>query len=327
MTSKKDNIRQEEQDWRVLVRDHVLKHRKPLIVVLGPTASGKTGFSLRVAEWIDRELKEDFAEWKAGAEIVNADSRQLYRGMDVGTAKITEREMRKIPHHLLSVLDPNEDVSVAWYKKHAEQVINAIHARGNVPILVGGSMLYISAVVDGLIPLPSASPELRAELEEEYDKDQGHTLYKNLASRDPETASAFHPNNKPYVVRATELLRMTGEKPSALKTTEPPKYAPLIFGMHWPKERIDERISERTKQMLEQGWIEETEHLLDSGCTPRSPGMRSHGYREIAGWLADRESLTREELAEKIRAKVRQYAKRQTTWWKRDERIHWINPG
>lgn len=325
MAKETSDIAPEQADWKILVRDHVLKNSQPLIVILGATGSGKTRFSIKVAEWIDRELKEDFAEWKAGAEIVNADSRQLYRGMDIGTAKITEREMRKIPHHLLSELNPNEELTVAWYKERAEQVIDAIHARGNVPILVGGSMLYLSAVMDGLMPLPSADPAVRAELEEEYDRDHGRSLYDELASKDPDTASAFHPNNKPYVVRATELLRMTGQKPSQLKATEPPKYQPLIFGMYWTKTLIDERINARTEQMLNAGWIDETEHLLENDYTIRSPGMKSHGYREIAAWLMDRDSMTREELAEKISAKVRQYAKRQTTWWKRDPRIQWVD--
>jgi tRNA dimethylallyltransferase len=310
--------------WKHLVRDHVLKSTKPLLVILGPTASGKTGFSLKLAHYIDRELKEDFAQWRSGAEIVNADSRQLYRGFDIGTAKITEREMDKIPHHLIDVLDPEADVSIAWYQKEAMRVIDDIHARSNVPILVGGSMLYISAIIDGLTPIDPADPALRAEIEAEYDQDRGATLHQQLADIDPQTAGAFHHHNKPYVVRATEIHRMTGKKPSEAKIAKASPYDLLLFGMHVDKTELDERIAKRTQELFDQGWIEEVERLLDNDIPPTSPAMKSTGYREIAAWLSNPESMEKEDLIERITKKTRQYAKRQMTWWKNDMRINWL---
>jgi len=314
----------EPDNWQLLVRDHVLKSYKPLIVVLGMTASGKTKFSLQLAHYIDKELKEDFAEWKSGAEVVNADSRQLYRGMNIGTAKITEEEMDKIPHHLIDVLDTQEEVTAAWYKKEAERLIGEIQERNNVPILVGGSMLYISAIIDGLVPLDAADPALRSDIEEEYESDRGVTLHKQLMDVDPKTAAAFHHHNKPYVVRATEIHRMTGKKPSEAKAAKECHYDLLMFGMHWSKNDIDERINKRTEQLFDQGWIQEVEQLLENGVMSADPGMKATGYREIAGWLAHPESMDREELIERISKKTRQYAKRQMTWWKSDERIQWL---
>ncbi len=321
----KDNLTIEERDWRLIVRDHVLRAQRPLIAILGPTASGKTSFSIQVAQYIDRDLKENFAEWRSGAEIVNADSRQLYRGMDIGTAKIREAEMDKIPHHLVDVLDPEEDVTIAWYKEHAERCIDDILARGNIPLLVGGSMLYVSAVVDNLQPLPS-DPDMRRTIEEEYERDGGVALHDHLAAIDPKTARSFHHRNKPYVVRATELARMTNERPSDVKMRGEPRFDTLIFGVHQPQAALERRIEERTIAMLDSGWIEEVENLVERGIPPDAPGMKSTGYREIAAWLQNPDSMSREEVTDIIIRKTRQYAKRQMTWWKGDERIHWIQP-
>ena len=299
--------------WQPLVDAHVASRPKPVIVVLGPTCSGKTGFSLEVCRAL------------AGrGEVVNADSRQFYDGMDIGTAKITEEEKGTVPHHLFSVLDPKEPVTIAWYQEHATRVINEIHARGNVPVLVGGSMLYISSVVDGLRPLPEADPELRKELEAKYDEDDGWSLYDELAKVDPETAKSFDKANKRYVVRAVELYRLTGFPPSTLKKTVPPDFQTLMLGLEWPREELTKRIDARTPLLVNGGWIEEVESLLDKGYTEHDPGFKSHGYREIAQWLRSDEQ-DKDALIEAIAAKTRQYAKRQMTWWKDDDRIRWID--
>lgn len=298
--------------WQEITRNHVRDAKKPLIVVLGPTASGKTGFSMKLAEMI------------GSAEILNADSRQLYRHMDIGTAKISDAEKRGIPHHLFDVLEPTEDVSIAWYKEQATAIIEDCHKRGVVPILVGGSMLYISAVVDGLDPLPPVDPAIRERLEEEYDVDDGWSLYDRLVEIDPATAKSFESQNKRYVVRAMELYEKTGIPPSQLKKTIPPPYQILQFGMYWAREELTQRIDERTKEMLENGWIEEVEGLLDRGFTVSDPGMKSHGYREIIAWLQSDEQ-DKGVLMELIASKTRQYAKRQMTWWTGDDRINWLD--
>lgn len=310
-------------DWQPLVHAHIAQNPKPVIVVLGPTCSGKTGFSLEVCKHVMvRRAHHDTDD--NIAEVINADSRQLYNGMNIGTAKITEEEKQGIPHHLFSVLDPKEPVTIAWYQEQANAVIADIHARGGVPVLVGGSMLYISAVVDGLRPLPEADPELRKELEALYDKDDGWALFDELSRVDPETARSFDKANKQYVVRAVELYRLTGFPPSSLKKTVPPDFQTLLLGLEWPRDELTKRIDARTPQLVNGGWITEVETLLERGYTQHDPGFKSHGYCEIAQWLQIDEQ-NKEQLIEVIAAKTRQYAKRQMTWWKDDDRIRWID--
>lgn len=285
---------------------------RPLIVVLGPTASGKTTYSI------------DLALYLQNAEVVNADSRQLYTQLDIGTAKVTPEEMQGVPHHLLDVLDPKKEVSIAWYQKEATKCIDALHAAKKVPLLVGGSMLYISAIIDGLTLAPAADPVVRTALGRRYDEDKGESLYRELLEIDPDCAQAFHQHNKPYVIRAMEIYTATGEKPSSVKMKTSCPYDLYIVGMHWEREVLTERINTRTRQLLERGWIDEVQGLLDAGYEVTDPGMKSHGYREIVTAL-ERGSIDREMLYEDIAAKTRQYAKRQMTWWRRDERICWIH--
>lgn len=295
-----------------IARDQLRVSPKPFIVILGPTASGKTAFSVSLAH----EL--------GNTEIINADSRQLYRHLNIGTAKITEEEKKGITHHLFDVLDPNQDVSIADYKAMATKIIDDCHARGVVPMLVGGSMLYISAIVDGLDPLPKADPAIRERLEKEWDADDGWSLYDKLVAIDPETAKSFQHQNKHYVVRAMELWETTGVKPSKLKKTVPPPYQILQFGMMWPRDLLTQRIDARTKQLLTSGWIEEVEGLIDKGYGPKDPAMKSHGYKEVMQWLSSEDRDT-DALYNVIAAKTRQYAKRQMTWWGDDDRIQWID--
>lgn len=313
-------------NWQEKVGELLQRSDKPLIVIVGPTASGKTGFSIEVVDFIQKRSSPSPAHggglgW-GRSEIINADSRQLYRHMTIGTAKITEAEMQGIPHHLIDLLEPNEEINIAWYKEKATAAIDDCHNRGVVPILVGGSMLYVSAVVDGLDPLPT-DVSIRERLEKEYDIDDGWTLYDRLMQIDPLTGGNFQQQNKRYVVRALELYELTGQKPSTLKKTIPPAYDIVQFGMYWPRESLTRRIDERTKILLNSGWIEEVESLLDRGYTVNDAGMKSHGYREIIQWLSS-EDRDRNQLAEVISRKTRAYAKRQMTWWNSDERIYWI---
>lgn len=290
--------------------------RRPLIVFIGPTASGKTALSIKVASSLNNELA-------VTAEIINADSRQFYRFMDIGTAKIKPGEMNGIQHHLLSVLDPKDPCSIAWFQKEAAGIIEEIHGRGNIPILVGGSMLYISSIVDGLKPLPS-DPVLRKRLSEEYDMDQGVTLHRRLAQTDPLSAISIPRENKVYLLRALEIYEQTGKPKSAQKIRVVSPYDLLIFGMDVPREELNARINARTKLMMESGWIDEVRRLLDLGYAADDPGMRSIGYREIAAFLQDSEG-DRIKLSETIASKTRAYAKRHMTWWRRDTRIRWIS--
>jgi len=304
-----------DQNRREKLADFVLHKGKPLIVILGPTAGGKTSFSLSLADFLEGLGKK--------AEVVNADSRQIYRGLNIGTAKITPAEMNGVPHHLIDVLDPSEEVTAPWFKEQAEQVIDDILRRGNIPVLVGGSMLYISAIIDGLHFAPIADDALRSKLEEEYDLDQGATLYARLQEIDPDTAANIHSNNKPYVIRAMELCEATGAKASSQKEQSDCTYDLLIYGMEWPREAIVKRINERVRVMLRSGWIDEVRTLVVDGHTKNDPAMKSHGYKEIMRYLED-DRTDIDLLAEEIAAKTRQYAKRQMTWWRHDPRIHWI---
>ncbi|TSC59401.1 MAG: tRNA dimethylallyltransferase [Candidatus Peregrinibacteria bacterium Greene0416_62] len=312
------------QNWKEALTFHVGKSEHPLIVVLGPTASGKTNFSLNIAHAVAETRGSPLQNDDGRSEILNADSRQLYRFMDIGTAKIHPEEMRGIPHHLLDVLDPKEEATAAWYKTEVTRVIGEILGRGNVPILVGGSMLYISALLDDLQFVANADPALRKKLEEQYDADRGAALFKRLQRIDPETASAFSVKNKSYVIRAMEILEGTGMKPSEAKQSGTCPWDLLIFGMQWQRETLVERINARTKEMFEDGWIEEVQSLLDRGYSIDDPGMKSHGYREIAEAISSGE-LNTNALQEIIAAKARQYAKRQMTWWKGDPRIQWLD--
>lgn len=295
---------------------HILRtSSKPLIVILGPTASGKTAFSITLATTLQKEALHPV--------IINADSRQLYRFMDIGTAKIRPEEREGIPHKLFDVRDPREEVTAAWYRDAAGEEIRRAHAGGNIPLLVGGSMLYISAVTDQLSFAGKSNPGDRKQIEREYDQDEGRTLYATLMEADPETATRFDRRNKPYVVRATEILRDMG-KPSRAKRKGATPYDVLFLGMRLPHTVLTKRINERTQQMLQDGWVEEVQTLLQRGYRESDPGMKSHGYREIANALLKNSPL--DGLEAIITAKTRQYAKRQMTWWKRDPRIHWMNP-
>lgn len=310
-----------------MLNDFITRSSRPLVVVLGPTGSGKTDFSIRLAL---RLRSHSAGSGKAGRsvqqiEIVNADSRQLYHSLDIGTAKITPEEMHGIPHHLLSVLDPKEEVTVAWYREKASAVIDGCFHRGSLPILVGGSMLYISAIIDGLELLPSADPLVRSRLEEEYEKDRGISLHRKLQEADPESAASIHPHNKPYVIRAMEIYESGEGIPSREKRTSLCPYDLFIIGMQWPREELTRRINDRTMTLLRSGWIEEVRELFRKGYSADDPGMKSHGYREIGLGLGLGDEEIIEKYGEIIAAKTRQYAKRQMTWWKHDKRIQWID--
>jgi tRNA dimethylallyltransferase len=330
---------------------------KPLIVILGPTAAGKTAFSIEMAHHVE-------------GEIVNADSRQLYTYLDIGTAKISHEETDGIPHHLIDVLDPKEEVTVGWFQDHATRVIDDVHSRNTVPILVGGSMLYCASITDALSLVPAVDRVRHQELIDAYQKDGGEKLYKRLQKIDPDAAAVIHQNNMPRVVRAIEVyevlkspqskvMRERGElRPRHIghperrrRVTENDASSPvsvrddigaeyytksrcqydlLIFGVERSPDELKKRIVVRTENMIEAGWIDEVRDLIARGYTHDDPGMKSHGYRQIMQYLSELESgdgdseVMKEALKEKINAKTRQYAKKQMTWWRGDERIRWI---
>ena len=310
----------DKHPWHQLVKDHCEDSAHPVLVVLGPTASGKTAFSIDLAEFLQSDCGHS-------SEVVNADSRQLYRGLTIGTAKITEAEKQGVVHHMIDVLDPREEATVGWYQKEAHIIIDSLHTKNVVPIVVGGSMLYISALTDGLSLAPPANPEIRDRIEKEYDKDDGVALYSRLKALDPTVASKIHPNNKPRLVRAVEIREIStvdNPKEEMWKAQEESKYNFLILGISKPREESVVKINNRCKAMFDHGWVEEVQKLVDAGYTASDPAMKSHGYKEIMEYIENEKQEPLEELQERIAAKTRQYARRQMTWWKRDDRIVWL---
>ncbi|MDO8468359.1 MAG: tRNA (adenosine(37)-N6)-dimethylallyltransferase MiaA [Candidatus Peribacter sp.] len=298
--------------------------KRPLLVLVGPTASGKTACAILIAH----EGKGGSIKGK-GIEIINADSRQLYRHLDIGTAKIRNEEMCGVPHHLIDVLDPKEEVTAAWFKREAERMIAEIHARGNIPFLVGGSMLYVSAIIDNLAFVATTDTGLRAKLSKRLQDEGAAVLYAELQKLDPEGALSIDPRNEVYLLRALEVCLTTGMRLEKAKKKNPSPYDLLIVGIDPPREELHRRITQRVHAMFAAGWVEEVQSLLAKGYSADDPGMLSHGYREIATALQDHSPEVVKadwELQERIAASSRQYAKRQMTWWRPDPRIRWFTP-
>lgn len=298
------------------IQTFIAGSRKPLLVIVGPTASGKTGYSIDLAQKLG-----------SPAEVINADSRQLYKYLDIGTAKITTAEMQGVPHHLLDVLDPTEPVSVGWYKREALKVIDDCHQRNVIPLLVGGSMLYVSAVIDNLT-LPSVHDEaIRKSLTDDLQQQGAAALYERLQVIDPKAAKSIHPHNTQHLIRALEFYEKEGRTKTDVlyNAKEPLLYDTYCFGIRRERADLVSRIEQRLVQMFTQGWIEEVEDLLARGYTADDPGMMSHGYREIIAYIESGKPDNLVELSESIAQKTRAFAKRQMTWWKPDERIQWID--
>lgn len=282
----------------------------PLVVLLGPTAVGKTELSLN--------LCRQFA-----GEIVCADSRQIYRHMDIGTAKPTPEELQQVPHHLFNIRNPDEPISLAQYQQLAYATIDAIHARQHVPFLVGGSALYLRAVVQGLrIPEVPPNPELRHKLEKVAANQGWQALFQRLQELDPTTAATIDRRNTRRVIRALEIVVTTGRSKSELEGSDPPPYRVLQIGLDRPRDSLYARIDRRVEQMMAQGLVEETAQLLAMGYAPSLPAMSSLGYREIGALL--RGELTKEAAVERIQIETHRFVRHQYTWFRKMEDVHWF---
>ncbi len=283
----------------------------PLLVLVGPTAVGKTQVSLQLAEQL-------------GGEIVSADSRLLYRGMDIGTAKPTPEERRRVPHHLIDVVDPNETWSLAQYQDAAYRAIEDIVGQGRLPLLVGGTGQYVWAVVEGWqVPRVPPNPRLREALEGWGREIGPEALYRKLLLLDPGVAGLVQPRNLRRIVRALEVIFATGRPFSQQRTKHPPPYRILILGLWRPREELYRRIDERIDAMLRAGWLDEVRRLLAQGYGPELPAMSGIGYAELAAYLQGR--MTWEEAVGQIRKRTRQFVRRQANWFRRsDPRIHWF---
>ncbi len=281
-------------------------------MLVGPTAVGKTAASLLLA----REL---------GGEIVSADSRQVYQGMDIGTAKVTPEERGDIPHHLIDIRAPDETISLGEYKELADAAIADILARGRLPLLVGGTGQYVRAVVEGWqIPRVPPHPELRRELEELAAREGKEAVFARLQELDPASAQTIDYRNLRRVIRAIEVTLAAGRPFSELQTKQPPPWRMVQIGLTRPRERLYARADARIEAMLEAGWVEEVARLLAQGYTPDLPSFASLGYREVAAYLAGEISL--EEAKSRIRRATRAFIRRQYNWFRlTDPRIHWFD--
>ena len=283
-----------------------------LIVICGATATGKSDLAVALAQSID-------------AEIINADSMQLYRGMDIGTAKITIEERKGIPHHLLDLLDVTEDANVAWYQEKARAAITDIHARGKHAIIVGGTGLYIKAILDEL-NFPDTDPVVRAELELEFATKGIAPLFERLEKLDPAAALAIDKANSRRVIRALEVIKITGKPFTANLPREESSRYPYAkqFGLVMDRDTLSERISLRVDRMWEQGLVQEAEKLVAAGIMNGTTAKRALGYAQVIAQIEGK--VTQEEAQEETKRATRQYARRQETWFSRDERITWISP-
>jgi tRNA dimethylallyltransferase len=282
----------------------------PLIVVLGPTATGKSDLGLALAA-------------RLGGEVVNADAMQLYRGLDVGTAKLTPAERRGVPHHLLDVLDVTETASVAAYQREARAVIERLLAEGRTPVLVGGSGLYVQAVVDEL-EFPGTDPELRAKLEAELVASGPAALHSRLAALDPAAAAAVLPSNGRRIVRALEVIALTGRPfPARLPDAGAPRYDAVLLGVDRATDELDVRIGRRVARMFAAGIVDETRELLRHGLRDGRTASRALGYQQVIAALDGVSNLS-DAAAETVVA-TRRFVRRQRSWFRRDRRVRWLD--
>jgi len=293
----------------------MLDLKKPkIIVIAGPTASGKTGLAVALA-------------LSLGGEIINADSMQVYRHMDVGTAKPTLEERRGVIHHLLDVVDPDEDFNAATYREMALPLAKGICAK-NVPcFIVGGTGLYIRSLLGGLVELPPSDPMLRERLNLECDRKGAPELHQKLAGLDPERAESIHPNDRLRIIRALEIIQQTHRPASDLMKQHRfgnQEFLALKLCLQVEKEQLYDRINERSEKMIDCGLVEETERLMKKGYAPHLKSMTAIGYRHILKYLQGEWSL--QKATETLKRDTRRYAKRQMTWFKAEPNMIPIDP-
>ena len=282
-----------------------------LLVILGPTGVGKTEAAIDLS----KRLK---------AEIISADSRKIYKGMDIGTAKPSHAIRQRIPHHLIDILSPEETFNAADFKRQAEETIQRVQEEDKLPILVGGSGLYIRAVVNGLFVGPGTDWDLRERLKEKERKEGRGALYKELERVDPLAASRLHPHDERRIIRALEVYQLSGrpisfyqrQTPSSLSNT-------VIIGLTKKRESLYRSINMRVEKMVEEGLIREVKSLLANGYSEELPSMQGLGYQQIIGHLKGKYS--KEEAIRLIKRDTRRFARRQLNWFKKDSRILWLD--
>ena len=283
-----------------------------VVAIVGPTASGKTDLSLSVAHAL-------------GAEIINADSRQVYRGMDIGTGKPSRDERSRAPHHLFDIVDPDEHFSLAAFLDSAREAITAIHDRGSPIVLVGGTGQYVWALLEGWqIPSVPPNPELRLSLQAQAEKYGPGALYTKLKALDPESAAIIDAQNVRRVIRALEVMSATHRRFSEVRRSEPPPWAVTIIGLTMARPLLDRRIADRIDRQIAAGWVDEVRQLQAQGYETTLPSFGSIGYRDVAAFDAGQVDL--ESTRERVLGATKRLARKQYAWFGRsDPRINWID--
>jgi tRNA dimethylallyltransferase len=285
-----------------------------IVVICGPTGVGKTGFAIDLARHFD-------------AEIVGADSMQIYRYMDIGTAKPTVREQASVDHHMVDIIDPDDDFDAAVYAQQARRCIENLISTGKLPLVVGGTGLYIKALIYGLSKGADADSTIRRRLQRELSQSGLAAMVAQLAQEDPEAARRIHPNDTYRILRALEVYRTTGRsiyQHHDAHGFQRPRFDALILGLTMPRERLYERINRRVDRMLAQGLKDEVQQLLDRGYAAQLKSMQSLGYRHMVIHLLD--GIPWSQTVETLKRDHRRYAKRQLTWFRAHERVHWLAP-
>ena len=288
-------------------------NKPKILYVVGPTASGKTDYAVELA-------------LKCGGEVVSCDSMQIYKHMDIGTAKPTADEMKGVKHHMIDIIEPNESFSVARFSEMARECIDDILLRGKMPVLCGGTGLYFDSTINNINFIQMDTDEEYRKYLESAAKEFGNEyVYKILKRVDEESAESIHPNNLKRVIRALEIYKTTGKKKSELDKEQlsEPLYEPEITGLMRDREVLYDRINKRVDIMMEKGLVEEVSELIKMGIDTEATSMQAIGYKEIIEYLDGKTSLS--DAVDKIKRESRRYAKRQLTWFKRNEKIHWIN--
>ena len=288
-------------------------NKPKILCVVGPTASGKTDYAVELA-------------LKCGGEVVSCDSMQIYKHMDIGTAKPTADEMKGVKHHMIDIIEPNESFSVARFSEMARECIDDILLRGKMPVLCGGTGLYFDSTINNINFIQMDTDEEYRKYLESAAKEFGNEyVYKILKRVDEESAESIHPNNLKRVIRALEIYKTTGKKKSELDKEQlsEPLYEPEITGLMRDREVLYDRINKRVDILMEKGLVEEVSELIKMGIDTEATSMQAIGYKEIIEYLDGKTSLS--DAVDKIKRESRRYAKRQLTWFKRNEKIHWIN--
>jgi tRNA dimethylallyltransferase len=284
--------------------------KRVVLCIIGPTASGKTSLALLIAR-------------KLNGEIISADSRQVYQYLDIGTAKPTKQQRRQVKHHFVDELDPNEAFNAGEFGRKGRKIIDSLFRREKVPIVVGGSGLYVRSLIDGFFEGPSADNDVREGLYKRLHEDGAGRLLEELRKVDPVSASSMLVSNTRRIVRALEVFELTGMPISKLQGEKIKiDFIPLMIGLKWDRKMLYERINRRVDAMLESGFLNEVRRLLDLGYSETTNSLQTVGYKEAMSYRQGK--IDYNTMAELIKRNTRRFAKRQLTWFRADNRIHWL---